>query len=146
MSVDLRGEIVADPDIAKLRLPRLWFTGQGPICEASRMILHTLHVTADAFTAETGWEIKPQGACKGDVCVPLGGAPFDVRSAAERLGMAVVEDTDLGVWALGPESVSGRALTSAEAPELVLPDLDGNPFQLSSLRGQKVALVSWAPY
>jgi hypothetical protein len=110
------------------------------------MILDTLDVSADEFTAGTGWEIKPQGACKGDVCVPLGGGPFDARSVSQRLGMAIVEDTDLGMWALGPESVSGRALASAEAPELVLPDLDGNPFRLSSLRGQKVALVSWAPY
>jgi len=28
----------------------------------------------------------------------------------------------------------------------VLPDLDGNEFRLSSLRGQKVLLVAWAPY
>jgi hypothetical protein len=110
------------------------------------MILDSLDVSPDSFTTGTGWEIKPQGACKGDVCVPLGGGPFDVRLAAERLGMALIEDADLGIWALGPESVGGRALASADAPELVLPDLDGNPFQVSSLRGQKVALVSWAPY
>ena len=35
---------------------------------------------------------------------------------------------------------------TAEAPELRLPDLDGNEFVLSSLRGQKVVIVSWAPY
>ena len=50
------------------------------------------------------------------------------------------------LWALGPETLSGHALPSAEAPELVLPDLDGNEFHLSSLRGQKVVIVSWAPY
>jgi hypothetical protein len=110
------------------------------------MILDSLDVPADAFTVATGWEIKPEGACKGDVCVPLGGGAFDVRRTAQRLGMALVEDSDLGLWALGPESVGGRALASAEAPELVLPDLTGHSFRLSSLRGQKVALVSWAPY
>jgi peroxiredoxin len=36
--------------------------------------------------------------------------------------------------------------SSAEAPELVLPDLDGHQFRLSALRGQKVVLVAWAPY
>jgi hypothetical protein len=35
---------------------------------------------------------------------------------------------------------------SAEAPDLVLDDLDGHSFALRSLRGQKVVIVSWAPY
>ena len=47
---------------------------------------------------------------------------------------------------VGPETLSGHALASAEAPELVLADVDGNEFRLSSLRGQKVVIVSWAPY
>jgi hypothetical protein len=110
------------------------------------MIITTLDVSADDFTAGTGWEIKPQGACKGDVCVPLGSTEFDLKSTAERLGMALVADTANARWALGPESVGGRALTTAEAPELVLDDIDGNEFRLSSLRGQKVVIVSWAPY
>ena len=57
-----------------------------------------------------------------------------------------VHDEEHGLWALGPESVSGHALVTAEAPDLALPDLDGNDFHLSSLRGEKVVLVAWAPY
>ena len=110
------------------------------------MILDRLDITAAQFAAGTGWEIKVEGACKGDVCVPLGDADFDVVAVAERLGMALVHDDDEALWALGPESLGSRALTSAEAPDLVLPDIDGNEFRLSSLRGQKVVLVSWAPY
>ena len=110
------------------------------------MITHHLDIDAAEFTAATGWEIKPEGACKADMCVPLGPGAFDVGSAVERLGMAVVHDPNAGIWALGPESFSGRALATAQAPELVLSDLDGNEFQLSSLRGQKVVLVAWAPY
>ena len=60
--------------------------------------------------------------------------------------MALVRDEDAGLWALGPESLGDRALISAEAPELVLDNLDGAPFRLSSLREQKVLLVAWAPY
>ena len=60
--------------------------------------------------------------------------------------MALVHDEANGLWALGPESLGDRALVSAEAPELVLDDLDGKQFRLSSLRGQKVLLVAWAPY
>jgi hypothetical protein len=112
------------------------------------VILETLAIAPELFASETGWEIKPEGACKGDVCVPLDGAgqPFDVAATAAKLGMALVADDAIGRWALGPETLGGRALASVVAPELVLPDLDGHEFRLSSLRGQKVVLVSWAPY
>jgi hypothetical protein len=109
------------------------------------MLLDQLDLDQDRFRELTGWEIKPEGACKGDVCVPLPGG-FELAGAAERLGMALVPEPAHGLWALGPETVTGRALVSAEAPELELPDLDGNPFRLSSLRGSKVVLVAWAPY
>ena len=109
------------------------------------MILESLDIDVPTFETATGWAIKPEGACKGDVCVALQGE-FDVLSVADRLGMAVVHDEASGRWALGPESIGGRALVTAVAPELVLDDLDGNEFGLSSLRGQKVVLVAWAPY
>ena len=111
------------------------------------MILDSLDLSPDTFAEGTGWAIKPEGACKADVCVPLGATGgFDVIATAERLGMAVVHDDEAGLWAIGPESFGGRALVSAQAPELVLDDIDGTSFALSSLRGQKVVIVSWAPY
>ena len=109
------------------------------------MIIDDLDIDVHTFETATGWAIKPEGACKAEVCVPLPGG-FDLQTAADRLGMAVVHDEALGLWAIGPESLGGRALVSAVAPELVLDDLDGNEFRLSSLRGQKVVLVAWAPY
>ena len=109
------------------------------------MILDELQVDTETFRDGTGWEIKPEGACKGEMCVPLPGG-FDLAAAAERLGMAVVHDEEHGLWAVGPESIGGHALVTAEAPELVLSDVDGAEFRLSSLRGQKVLLVAWAPY
>lgn len=113
------------------------------------MILTTLQVEPDELARATGWQIKPEGACKEDRCVPLPGSlvggPVDVRVFAERLGMPLVPDEANGLWSLGPEA-GGYALTSARAPELELPDLDGTPFRLSSLRGQKVLLVAWASW
>ena len=113
--------------------------------QAAYMLVDSLTIDADAFHQGTGWEIKPEGACKGEVCVPLAG-DFDLTSAAQRLGMAIVHDEEAAMWAIGPESLNGRALTTAVAPELVLNDVDGNEFRLSSLRGKKVVLVAWAPY
>lgn len=110
------------------------------------MLVDDLDISPDDFAAHTGWAIKPEGACKGDVCVPLGSADFDAATVAERLGMAIVRDEGSSRVAIGPETIGDRALVTAEAPELILDDLDGNEFRLSSLRGQKAVIISWAPY
>lgn len=115
------------------------------------MLLDRLVVDAAAFEAGTGWAIMPEGACRGEVCVPvpadaIRGGSVDVEAVAEHMGLPLVHDEVHGLWALGPWTGNGRALTSAEAPELVLPDLHNEEFALSSLRGQKVLLLAWAPY
>jgi hypothetical protein len=116
------------------------------------VIVDRLDIDAAAFEAATGWSIKPEGACKGEVCVPLGrpaagAASFDLLAVAERLGMAVVADTEAGLWSIGPESLGGRSLATAEAPDLTLPDvMTGQDVTLSSFRGKKVVIASWAPY
>ena len=112
------------------------------------MILDRLETTAEEFERTTGWAIKPQGACLGDLCVPLSdgvdGDRVDVAAVAGRLGMPVVSGG--GVHAIGPATVGGRALATAATPELTLPDLEGRPFSLSTLRGKKVLLIAWAPW
>jgi len=113
------------------------------------MILSSLELSPAAFEAGTGWAITDRGACNGEHCVPLPGqdaSRLDAAAVADRLGMPLVHDAEQGLWALGPAAPAGRALLSAQAPELELPDVDGRPFALSSLRGQKVVLVAWAPY
>jgi hypothetical protein len=109
------------------------------------MILEHFDVSPDELRARTGWEIKPEGACKADRCVPLPDGPVDVAVLAERLGMALVHDDAHGLWALGPES-GDRALLSAELPEVTLPDRHGEPFSIASLRGMKVLIVTWASW
>jgi hypothetical protein len=72
-----------------------------------------------------------------------------VTVLADRLRMALVADERHGLWALGPAAAGptvGSGLDSAEAPDFVLPDLAGQPFELRSLRGRKVVLVAWAPW
>lgn len=114
------------------------------------MILDSLLVDPVAFERQTGWAIKPEGACRDERCIPLPatarvGEQLDVRALAARLGMPLVADEANGLWALGPEA-GGRALTSAVAPDLTLPDWRGEPFHLASLRGRKVLLVAWASW
>ncbi len=112
------------------------------------MILDKLIINSAELAARTGWHIKPEGACKEEMCVPLPQMPadgVDVRILAECLNMPLLHDEKHHVWSLGPES-GGRVLNSAVAPEIVLPDLNGQPFALRSLRGQKVLVVAWASW
>jgi len=113
------------------------------------MILTSLDINPQEFERRTGWALKLEGACKGDVCVPLpdaaAGEDLDARMLSQRLGMPLIHDADANVWCLGPEA-RGRALTTAQAPELVLPDYQRTQFHLSSLRGQKVLIVTWSSW
>jgi hypothetical protein len=112
------------------------------------MILTRLEVTSEELERRAGWKLEPEGACKGDRCVQLprmDGGLLDARVLSERLGMALVHDPKHEMWALGPES-EGHALTSAELPEITLPDRHGEPFSFESLRGTKILLVAWASW
>jgi hypothetical protein len=114
------------------------------------VILTAPHIDAGELERRTGWSMKPEGACKGDVCVPLAegavaGKQIHAAALAERLRMPLLHDEANWLWALGPES-GGRALTTAVAPDLVLPDRNRDAFALSSLHGQKVLLVAWASW
>lgn len=119
------------------------------------MLLDSLQVPVSDFEARTGWSVQPQGLCQGDVCLPLPADvvdsdtnTIDIQRAADRAGMPLVHDETHDVWALGPAAgPDRRALTTAQAPELELPDLrTGEVFRLSSLKGQKVMLLAWASW
>ena len=113
------------------------------------MLWRSSKIAKKDFEQESGWTFKPEGACKGDVCIPLTQTPgemLEVAQLAQDLGLPLVANEEHNLYALGPEAIGSRALTTAKAPSLVLPNLDGKPFDLSSLLGKKVLLYAWAPY
>ena len=116
------------------------------------MIVHHLDgVTADDFAAATGWAPKPEGLCRGEVCVPAPGAlradgTIDLMAVTERLGMPMVTDTVHDIAAIGPATLGGHALATATAGDPELITRDGNPFRLSAFHGRKVLLVAWSSY
>jgi hypothetical protein len=117
------------------------------------VIVSELRTTATELAARTGWVAKPEGLCKGPMCVPLpdgtaaGDGTLDLEVVTQRLGMPVLHDTGHGLWAIGPATVSGKALDTAEVPDVTLPDLDGNQTSLASFRGKKkVVAFAWASW
>ena len=115
------------------------------------MLLTSLSTSPDDLFNETGWEAKPEGLCRGEVCVPSPGVRgadgmIDVSMVADRLSMPLLHDDPSGTWALGPSALGGRALDTAVVPPLSLTTFDGTPFDFSSLLGRRVILAAWASW
>lgn len=105
------------------------------------------------LTAATGWELKPVGLCRGDVCVPLFGRAvaaergIDLAAWAEALGLLLVHDPVEGVAALAPSAAARhREVADGRAPDLDLRDVDGAPVSFADLAGHKRVLVTWASW
>ena len=108
------------------------------------------------LTAATGWTIRPEGLCRGAVCVPappgetnrfVGDGAVNVAAFWERMGAPVAVSDDGDVWALGePAETRAQQLESLDAPDFGLPDLDGRVRRLSEFRGRKVFLATWASW
>src|SRR5262249_26126737 len=98
------------------------------------------------------FELKPQGACRDDICIPIPanmtrGGYFNLSAFAKKVGQTVVADTDEGVWSLGEmQMLRGGFLKSRVAPEFALPDRRGHTVHLSDFKGKKVLLVTWASW
>ena len=112
------------------------------------MIARSLVVSAAELERVTGWHLTAEGLCREDRCIPFAApdaSAIDLVAVASALGRPLVRDERHGLFALGAE-YGGHALTSAAAPDLVLPDVNGEMFSLASLRGRKVLLVAWASW
>jgi len=115
-----------------------------------------LWLTPSDLAAATGWTIRPEGLCRGDVCIPVpaGKRAEFVRDGAVNVSAfwrcmgAPVAVADAGdVWALGaPAATRAAQLESLEAPDFALPDIDGRTHRLSDYRGGKVFLATWASW
>jgi hypothetical protein len=115
-----------------------------------------LWLPADALEAATGWSLKPEGLCEGDVCVPVPAAwrgewlrDGAVNWAAfwRHLGRPVLHDEEGETWVFGAGARERASrLRGLEAPDFELPDLSGRKHRLSEHRGKRVFLVTWASW
>jgi hypothetical protein len=115
-----------------------------------------LWCTAREAEEATGWVAKPEGLCRGPVCVPLpagrerelvDSGRIDLAALWRHLGQPVVHSERGHVWVLGRSARERTAaLASLEAPDFALPDPTGRVHRLSDYRGRKVLLVTWASW
>jgi len=124
-----------------------------PGAEASRDVLWLAGRDAESAT---GWQVKPEGLCRGELCVPLPagregefvrGPSVNVAALWRHLGQPAVSSDRGDVWVLARSAGDrARALDSLEAPDFTLPDPSGRQHSLSDYRGKKVFLVTWASW
>ena len=118
-----------------------------------------LWLRAGAVLTATGWELKPEGMCKGAICVPVsdaqrsallsgqdGGDWLDLSAFARMVEQPVARDQDSETWVFGPPAWEWKSRSAGRAPDFTLSDLSGQTHSLSELLGKKVFLLFWASW
>jgi hypothetical protein len=99
-----------------------------------------------------GFELKPQGACRADLCIPIPknmarGEYFNLTAFAKKAGQPVVSEPEARVWSFGEMQALGGGLASSRiAPDFEVPDRLGRPVHLAAFRGKKALVITWASW
>lgn len=120
-----------------------------------------LWITFADLARATRFEVKPQGVCRDEICIPLPKTRkreflrsdsgrtkdlFNLTAFAQLTHQPVAHDAAASVWYFGLRSDQQQWLASLQAPDFTLPDINGNPHSLSDFRGKKVFLITWASW
>jgi hypothetical protein len=135
------------------------YKNQTPVSVSDSAVYNgDLWIPVKQMKAKVGLELKPEGVCFEENCVPLpvknrdfylneSGCTFNLSAFSRLLGQPVIYDEKHHVWLLGEAgSVHRNRLQSLKAPDFTLPDLEGNLHSLSHFIGKKIFLVSWASW
>ena len=121
--------------------------------------MHAIWDDQRPFVKETdiekslGWELKPEGLCKDDSCIPY--TPLkdpdseyvDFLDITNTLGFSNVLDVELGLAAVDTFSLlRTSALKDRKAPNIELPDVDGQLHSLSKWSDKKKLLVAFSSW
>lgn len=118
-----------------------------------------LWITTGDLKRATRFEVKPQGVCRDELCFPLPKARqqdflrkeqsaswFNLTAFATLVRQPVAHDAALETWYFGLRADQRQGLSSLQAPDFTLPDINGKAHSLSDFRGKKVFLVTWASW
>ncbi len=103
-----------------------------------------------------GFEVKPEGACFNDLCIPLTGTTLVERAGetwlnltafADLLGQPYVADTEARVWSFAEiPAKRENMMQGAMAPDFEVTDRQGNLVTLADLKGKKALIVTWSSW
>ena len=106
------------------------------------------------FARATGWQLKPEGLCIDEICVPIheanrltDGASIDLVEFARVTKQNIVFDRQRQVAALGERADSrGDSMSSLLAPDFKLPDIHGRQVSFSDFNRRKRLLLAWSSW
>lgn len=103
-----------------------------------------------------GFELKPEGACYQDMCIPLadrffveqdGRQWFDLTAFADLIEQPYVADVEARVWSFAEIPAKRESMmVDAMAPDFEVKDRQGNVVRLSDFRGKKTLVVTWSSW
>jgi hypothetical protein len=113
-----------------------------------------VRISANDAKRALGYELKPEGLCKGAACFPVrdraalaAGGALDLGELARVTGRPLALDAAERAGALGVAVEDQLAsLRGLEAPDFALPDFSGNVHRLSGYRGKKVLLIAYSSW
>jgi hypothetical protein len=106
------------------------------------------------FESATGWQLKPEGLCFADTCVPVANASVltnnthvDIAEFARVTQQNIVIDRQRQVAALGERADSrSESMSSLVAPDFRLPDIHGRQVSFSDFNRRKRLLLAWSSW
>jgi hypothetical protein len=106
------------------------------------------------FEKTTGWVLKPEGLCKGDICYPVrnvselsDGVNIDLAMFAKLTNQSLVFDSEYEVAALGElASTRAKSMSTLDAPDFKLPDIHGKQISFSDFNRRKRLLLAWSSW
>ena len=131
--------------------PAIVLFGENTVAlDKARVIDGNLWVPSKELPRINQFEVKPQGACRADVCIPLSktlknGDWFNLTGFAHKIGESVVAEQN--VYSFGEIPVlRGSFYNSRIAPDFAVPDRQGKIVHLSDFRGKKALVITWASW
>ena len=115
-----------------------------------------LLIRPDDLNRVNGFELKPEGACYDDMCIPIndellveqdGKQWFDLVAFADLLGQPYVADPESRVWSFAEIPAKRESmLVDAMAPYFAVTDRQGNVITPADLKGKKALIVTWSSW
>jgi len=116
----------------------------------------SLLINPDDLSRINGFEVKPEGACYAELCIPLndsllvtkaGKQWFNLSAFADLLDQPYVVDVDAGVWSFAEIPAKRQnMMVDAMAPDFEVTDRSGNVVRLADLKGKKALIVTWSSW
>jgi len=115
-----------------------------------------LLIRPEDLTRVSGFELKPEGACFEDMCVPINGELlveqggkqwFSLTAFADLLGQPYVADEQAGVWSFAEIPAKRESMmVDAMVPDFEVTDRQGNVVRMADFKGKKALIVTWSSW